>query len=84
MSDMTINERLATVEEQIRNMKEDADKREAKQDDILSKLDAIILDSKGMKSFMGGAMWVGMAMVGVLWKIGPWIVDFIRAKTGNG
>lgn len=84
MTDMTINERLATVEEQIRNIKEDADKREETQKEILDKLDNLILDSKSLKSFMGGAMWIGMGMITVLWKIGPWLLSAFKAKTGNG
>lgn len=82
--DATINERLAIVETQIAQMQKAADERNEKQDEILDKLNTVVADMKSAKSFMGGAMWIGMGMVTVIWKILPWLVSMIRAKTGNG
>lgn len=84
MTDYTIGERLVRVEEKIDTIEEQAKVREEKQDQILEKLNAIELSMASTKSFMGGAIYVGSAMVMVLYKIGPWLYNFIKAKTGNG
>lgn len=84
MTERTIGERLATLETQIEFMEKEAADRKLVQDAMDAKLDTLILDSKSLKSFMGGAMWIGMGMVTVLWKIGPWLLSFFKAKTGNG
>lgn len=83
MSDLTLGERLIVVETKLADDIQDGLRREAKQTEILQKLEALEKSMASAKSFIGGAMWIGGAMAAVLLKIGPWIINYFRAKTGN-
>lgn len=81
---MNINERVAALEVLVTEQGKDAAERGGKQDTMLELLNELKQDMSSAKSFMGGAMWIGAGMLAFLWKVGPWLVDFFRAKTGSG
>ena len=73
----TVGERVAVVERDVEQLLEDGLRREEKQEEILAsvkvlagKLDAIKAEQDRYKGFLGGVLWVLVAMGAIVAKLG--------------